>query len=118
MITESIIKTKFIVDGLKKGVDIFCSRSLGQFREHLKSKTGNTYQSLSSPNYTIVASGDRFQVVGNITKQLRFQDMGVRKIYTKPFHAAFYGARNRMQYGLHNDIKETIRKQLETAVKP
>ncbi|GHT63007.1 hypothetical protein FACS189451_08840 [Bacteroidia bacterium] len=115
MITDNIIKTKFIVDTLKHQTDIFYKRESERFSKYLKSKTGETQRSLSTPQYSIVASGENFQIVANITKQLRFQDMGVRKIYTKPMHSVIMGRiKNRLQYGLSEEIRETIVNQLTT----
>jgi hypothetical protein len=115
MISDNIIKTKFIVDTLKHQTDIFYKRESERFGKYLKSRTGETRQALSAPEYSITASGEHFQVVANITKQLRFQDMGVRKLYTKPMYSVIMGRiKNRLQYGLTEEIRETIVNQLTT----
>ena len=116
MISDNIIKTKFIVDTLMRNVDLFYKTELERFHQYLKPSTGSTLKSLNAPDYTIVASGEQFQVVANITKQLRFQDMGVRKLYTKPMfsilkHRVFFG----MQYALTEEIKDKIRTELENS---
>ena len=115
--SENIIKTTFIVDELKHQTDILYKRELDRFRKYLHSKSGATLKSLSSPDYRIAASGERFQVVANITKQLRFQDMGVRKLYTKPMHAVMMGrVIARLQYGLSEEIREKIINELRISL--
>ena len=109
MITENIVKTKFIIDILKRQTDIFYKSQLERFGKYLKSQSGETVRSLSVPDYTITASGENFQVVANITKQLRFRDMGVRKLYTKPMHSVMAGQlKARLQYGLSEEIRQFI----------
>ena len=117
MISENIIKTQFIVDALKFQTDIFYKRELDRFKKYLHSQSGSTLKSLSSPDYHIAASGERFQVVANITKQLRFQDMGVRKLYTKPMHSVMMGrVIARLQYGLSEEIREKIINELRLSL--
>ena len=117
MISENIIKTKFIVDELKHQTAIFYKREIDRFRKYLHSQSGETLKSLSAPDYSIVASEDRFQVVAHITKQLRFQDMGVRKLYTKPMFAVMLGrVKANLQYGLREEIREKIINELRQSL--
>ncbi|KAA6348483.1 hypothetical protein EZS27_004083 [termite gut metagenome] len=116
MISDNIIKVKFITDTLKEMANISYSRELERFTQYLRSKSGSTRNALSAPEYSLVASGSRFQVVAYITRQLRFQDMGVRKLYTKPLFAVLQRTRNLLQQGLHEEIKEAIRKELRQAL--
>jgi len=117
MISENVIKTQFIVDTLKRQTDIMYKRLFERFSDKLNSSSGNTRKSLSNPDYRIVASGEQFQVVANITKQLRFQDMGVRKLYTKPMQAVMKGrVMARLQYGLSEEIREKIINELRLSL--
>jgi len=118
MISENIIKTKFIVDTLKYQTDILYKRLLERFYKYKRhSKTGETVKSLSYPDYSITVSGERFQIVAHITKQLRFQDMGVRKLYTKPMYSVMMGrVMARLQYGLTEEIREKITGELSQAI--
>ena len=117
MISDNIIKTKFIIDVLRHQTNIFYFRELDRFREYLHNASGHTLKSLSSPDYRITASGEQFQVVANITKQLRFQDMGVRKLYTKPMHAVMMGrVKASLQYGLSEEIREKIINELRISL--
>ena len=109
MISENSIKTKFIVDVLKQQTGIFYQRSIERLNKYLNQGSGRTLKALSNPDYSITASGERFQVVAHITKQLRFQDMGVRKIYTKPMHAVMMG---RVKANLHYRFTEEIREKI------
>ncbi|MDR0866582.1 MAG: hypothetical protein LBO74_16865 [Candidatus Symbiothrix sp.] len=118
MISENIVKTKFIVDTLKHQTDIYYKRELDRFHRYLKSRSGSTEKTLSAPDYTIVASGEDFQVIAYATKQLRFQDMGVRKLYTKPMFSVLAGrVKANLQYGLQEEIKAKICAELEEATK-
>ena len=117
MISENIIKTQFIVDTLRHQTDIMYKRLLDRFRKNLHSESGDTAKSLSTPDYRITSSGERFQVVANITKQLRFQDMGVRKIYTKPMNAVMRGrVMARLQSGISEEIREKIINELRISL--
>jgi hypothetical protein len=115
MISENSIKTKFVIDTLKKGVDITFKRELEGFDARLKSKTGSTKSALSSPNYILTASGEQFRVMAFVTKQLRFQDMGVRKLYTKPLFSVLNRTYDILRSGITDEIRKTIRKELESA---
>jgi hypothetical protein len=115
MITENAIKTTFIVNELRRQTDLMYKRLLERFRDKLQSRTGSTEKSLSAPNYTITASDENFQVIAYVTKQLRFQDLGVRKLYTRPMHAMLrQNVRENLQYGLSEEIREKIINQLST----
>lgn len=117
MISENTIKTTFIVDTLKHQTDILYKRLYDRFNKYLNSKSGATAKALSAPDYRITASGEQFQVVANITKQLRFQDMGVRKIYTKPMFAVMMGrVIGNLQYGLSEEIRNKIINELRISL--
>jgi len=117
MISENIIKTAFIVNTLNHQTDILYKRLLDRFNKYLNSKSGATVKSLTSPNYRITASGEQFQVVSYITKQLRFQDFGVRKLYTKPMFAVMAGrVFGNLQYGLSEEIREKIINELRLSI--
>jgi hypothetical protein len=113
MISENIIKTKFIVDTLRKGADLSFNIQEDSFNKLLHRKSGATIKSLTSPQYTIAASGSIFQVVSNVTKQLRFQDLGVRKLYTIPLFSALKKTYASLRYGLTEEIRESIREELQ-----
>lgn len=118
MISEGIIKQQFIINKLKDAADSAFRFQLNVFQSRLKSRSGNTLSALVSPDYTIVSSGSQFQVTANVTKQLRFQDLGVRKLYTKPLFGALKHIHGQLQYGLQDEIKEQIREELQNALNP
>ena len=118
MISENIIKTKFIVYTMNRGAKIYYLRESEQFDKYLKSKTGSTKKALSNPDYKIGAMGEQFQISGKITKQLRFEDFGLRQLYTVPFHSVFYRMYYQLHYGLRNEIREQIISELEPALNP
>lgn len=116
MISDSAIKQKFIIDQLKDAADSAFQFQLNSFRQYRKSKTGNTLRALSGPDYLIFAGGDEFILSATVARQLRFQDLGFRKLYTRPLFGALKHAYGTLQYGLHEDIRETIRQQLQNAL--
>jgi len=118
MISENIIKTAFIVNTMHKGAEIYYARQLDRFNKFLKSKTGSTSKALTSPDYKIGAAGENFQIVGKITKQLRFEDFGLRDLYTVPFHSVFYRMYYLLHYGLRDEIREQIIADLESSLNP
>lgn len=118
MISENIIKQQFIVDKLKNAADFAFKLQSENAHARLKSRSGNTFSSLDNPSYSITASGSSFILSASITKQLRFQDFGVRKLYTKPLFGSLKRIYGQLQYGLQEEIKEKIGEQLENAVNP
>lgn len=118
MISEGIIKQKFIFDRLKDATDSAFKFQKSTFQAQLNSKTGNTLFALTSPFYTIGSSKEQFQVIAGVTKQLRFQDLGVRSLYTKPLFGALKHVYGQLQYGLQEEIKEKISEELTNSLNP
>ena len=117
MIADNIIKQKFILDGLKDAAESAYKFQLNSFQKLRKSKTGDTLRSLANPDFIISTQGDsEFIVVSNVTLQLRMQDLGVRRLYTRPLFGALKHIYGRLQYGLSDEIREGIRKELENAL--
>ena len=101
---------------MHKSAKTYYAGQLKRFDKYLKSKTGNTKKALSNPDYQIGAMGEKFQISGKITKQLRFEDFGLRKLYTIPFHSEFYRMYYELHYGLRDEIREEIKSELESAL--
>ena len=118
MISDNIIKTKFIIDTLRKGADLSFKLEGDSFSKLLHRKSGNTSKALTAPQYSIAASGSIFQVVSEVTKQLRFQDLGVRKLYTKPLFTALKKTYGTLRYGLTEEMKKSIKEELQQSVNP
>lgn len=113
MVSENIIKTKFIIDNLKENMELAFKLQLDAYGGKLKLKSGDTMRSLRAPSYTIAASGSMFQVVASVTTQLRLQDLGVRKLYTLPLFAALKKSYSSLRYGFTEEIRESIGTELE-----
>ncbi|HCC51126.1 MAG TPA: hypothetical protein DEQ30_02980 [Porphyromonadaceae bacterium] len=118
MISDNVIKQKFIIDNLRDAAVSAYRFQLNSFNKNLKSKTGATLKALSSPDFIISAGGSEFIVVANVTKQLRLQDLGVRKLYTQPLYVALKHAYVQLQYGFQDDIRDAIHAELENALNP
>ena len=118
MISEGIIKQKFVVEQLKDAAESAFRFQRNAFSSMLKSRSGATKVALTSPDYTIVGSDENFILTARITKQLRFQDLGVRKLYTKPLFSALKFLYGRLKYGFTDEIKEQIGQEIQNALNP
>ena len=117
MIADNIIKQKFVIDSLRDAAESVYRFQLNSFNKKLKSKSGATLKSLSSPDFVISTKGDgKFIIVANVTKALRMQDLGVRMLYTRPLYGALRHVYGKLQYGLSDEIREKIKAELENAV--
>ena len=119
MISDNIIRQKFVIDGLKDAAESAFRFMSNSFNKNLQSKTNATIRALTGPDYIVSTGGDgEFIVVANVTKQLRFQDLGFRRLYMRPLYGALKHVHGKLQYGLQDDIRENIRKELENALNP
>ena len=119
MIADNIIKQKFVIDNLRDAAASTFKFQLNAFNKKLKSKTGATLQSLSTPDFIVSTKGDgAFLVVANVEKSLRLQDLGFRKLYTRPLFGALKHAYGQLKYGLRDEIRDQIRAELENALNP
>ena len=117
MISDGIIKQKFVIDELKDAAESAFRFQLNSFTKHRQSRTGQTLSALSRPNFIIsTGANGHFILVAHITKQLRLQDLGFRKLYTRPLYGALRHVYGQLQYGLSDNIREDLRKQLEDAL--
>ena len=116
MISEHIIKETFIIDALKDAVESAFKFQLHGFNKKLKNKSGATIESLMNPKYILQAGGSNFVLSASVTKQLRLQDLGVRRLYTRPLWGALRHTYGRLQYGLTDDIRKAITEKLEKAL--
>lgn len=118
MISDNIIKQKFIFDTLKDAAEASFRFQLNSFKANRKSRTGSTLRALSNPDFVISAGGSNFIVSARVTEQLRFQDLGVRKLYTRPLYGALKHAYGQLQYGLQDEIYQKIKEELQNALNP
>ena len=117
MITEGIIKQKFIFDAMQETAESVYRFQFNSFRQNRKSKTGDTFRALSNPDFSIKTAGDGdFIVTADVTKQLRLQDLGFRSLYTRPLYGALKHLYGRLRYGLSDEIRNEIHKELENAL--
>ena len=118
MITDNMIKNRFIVDQLKDAAESAFRFQDNSFLANRQSQSGHTLQALSNPNYTITGSGSTFLLTAFITRQLRFQDLGFRGLYTRPLFGSLKYAYAQLKYGLTEEIRSNIREQLQNALNP
>ncbi len=116
MIADNIIKQTFITSILLDTVSAASRFSLNIFSKKRKSKTGATFEALTNPKFVFKAGGDNFIIVTTIPIQLRMQDLGVRRLYTRPLWGALKHSYGRLQYGLADEIRKSIAEELQKAL--
>ena len=127
MISESIIKDKFIIQTLQRnfnemrGVQL---QILNNANDRIRKKFDIPVieEKVRSRIPSITGSAGRVMLSMRITKQLRFLDMkkfGDMKIYNKQVWGYLYNdILPELKYGLSEDIKTGIRSELEQAIEP
>lgn len=123
MISDEIIKDKFIADQLTTGVNKVLALQAEVVEQVLSSKTGRLLANLSSRPFGIDGSGQHFMLSVSILNYLRFNeirdDMALRgklHLYNRIVWGVLYGETlPTIKYGLTDEIRESIRKQIEDA---
>jgi hypothetical protein len=124
MISEKIIKDKFIVDTVKRNLNELQSvqlKILAGADERIRRKFDipAIEQSIRSNVFSFNGSNGNFIISQRIPKQLRFLDMkkfGNLRIYNKKVWGYIYGEiAGELMYGLSEEIRKGIRKELEQA---
>jgi hypothetical protein len=127
MITEKIIKDKFIIDTLKSNFDEMRGIQL-QILGHADDRIQRKFDipaitdKVSSRTPSITGSDGRIMLSLRITRQLRFLDMkkfGNLKIYNKQVWGYIYNdILPELKYGFSEEVREGIRRELEQTLKP
>jgi len=127
MISEKMIKDKFIADTVKRNLSEMQSvqlKILAGADERIRRKFDipAIEQSIRSNVVSINGSNGNFIISQRILKKMRFLDMkkfGNLKIYNKKVWGYVYNdIADDLQYGLSEEIKAGIRQELEQACKP
>ena len=118
MISDQILKRDFLFEKLKRTAESAYSFHLNSFNANRKSKTGSTLRALSTPLFVIQAEGTRLMLSAKITKQMRFQDFGFRRLYNKPLFGTLSYTYATMRDEVAEQIKENLGKELQDALNP
>lgn len=124
MISDRIVKKEFIVDTLRRNaaevrrIQLEKLDAAGE-RPRRKFDIDAVIASVRNSPQTLTESGEGFIISQKIVKQLRFLDMkrlGNMKIYNRPVWGILYGeTKARLSYGFSEEVKATLRRQLEAA---
>jgi hypothetical protein len=124
MISERIVKDKFIVDTVKRNLEEVKDiqlQILGSTDDRVTKNFDIPSIARNTLNRTTIVSGGNGQIMFSqkIIKQLRFLDMknlGNLKIYNRLNWGYIYGeVANELKYGFSDAIKAGIREDLENA---
>lgn len=127
MISEKIIRDKFIVDTVKRNLSEMQSvqlKILAGADERIRRKFDipAIEQSIRSNVVSINGSNGNFIISQRILKKMRFLDMkkfGNLKIYNKKVWGYVYNdIADELKYGFSEEIKAGIRQELEQAFQP
>lgn len=124
MISDKIIKKQFIVDTLRRNADAVRRIQLERLNaadERIRKKfdVDKVIESIQGNAGTVSESGSGVTFSQKIIKQLRFLDMkrpGNLKIYNRPVWGILYSeTKAELSYGFSEEVKNTLRRQLEAA---
>jgi len=138
MISENIVKSSFVVQTLQRDLNNIYDAQLliatkntyfegGELR--MKVRAGKQFsdkrqakrliQKLQNPDFVITQSGENFNVVNYIVRELRFQDMkhlGNWRIYNRQVFGILYNnALRDIRYNITNNLHDTLGEKLDKA---
>jgi len=121
MISDTIIKDKFINDQLIAGANKIFDLQSDVVEQVLSSKTGQLLANLSSRKFGIDGSGQHFMLSVSILNYLRFneirKDMPLRgklHLYNRIVWGVLYGETlPAIKFGLTDEIREIVRQQIK-----
>ena len=130
MITESIIRKKFVHETITEGINKIFSEQQKVFQARFNSRTGRLQSFLSSHSFDRQISDGRYSVYINMYAHLRFLDMQYRRqdVHPRPKKANIYnkvvwGILYRevfpeLRYGFTDEVRQQLRAQLQQALNP
>ena len=130
MVTESLIRKKFVHETMTEGINKIFSEQQKIFSANFNSRTGRLQSFLSSHQFDRQISDGRYSVLIDMPAHLRFLDMQYRRqdlsrkpkrvnIYNKVvwgilYHEVF----PELRYGLTDEVRQQLHNQLEHALNP
>jgi len=130
MVTESLIKKKFVHDTLQEGIRKIYATQESVVRNNYEIRTGHLLQSLSTHSFETRIGSESETVIVSILPYLRFLDMQYRlrndriakfkrrnqALYNRVvwgvlFHETF----PTLRYGFNDEIRRTLRERLQNA---
>lgn len=132
MITESLIKKRFVHDTISQGINLIYETQERVVRTYLHTRSGNLLAHLQRRPFTSQESGAKVQYFVRIFPYLRFLDIAYRKggdrisrhirknlaLYNRVVWGVLYHETfPELRYGFNDEIRRSIRKELEDALK-
>lgn len=131
MITESLIKKRFVHDTISQGINLIYETQERVVRTYLQTRTGNLLAHLQRRPFTSQESVTKAQYFINIFPYLRFLDIAYRKdndrisrhvrknlaLYNRAVWGVLYHETfPELRYGFNDEIRNSIKKELEQAL--
>lgn len=133
MITESLIKQRFVHDTISQGINLIYQTQENVVRTYLNTQSGNLLAHLQRRAFTSQESGAKVQYFIRIFPYLRFLDIAYRKgnndriskhirsnlaLYNRTVWGVLYHETfPELRYGFNDEIRRSIRAELESALK-
>ena len=131
MITEELIKQRFIHDTISQGINLIYETQEKVVRTYLNTRSGNLLSNLQKRPFTSQDSGNGKVYYIRIFPYLRFLDIAYRKgndrisrhirsnlaLYNRTVWGVLYHETfPELRYGFTKEIQDTIRRELEQAL--
>lgn len=132
MITESLIKQRFVHDTISQGINLIYESQERVVRTYFHTRSGKLLAHLQRRPFTSQESGAKVQYFVRIFPYLRFLDIAYRKdgdrisrhirknlaLYNRVVWGVLYHETfPELRYGFNDEIRQSIRKELEDALK-
>lgn len=123
MVSEDIIKDKFITDVMTAGVNKVRSMQADAAQSLLNAKTGRLFANLADRSFGLDVGSKHYSVSVRILNYLRFNEIRADRalrsrlvLYNRIVWGVLYGETlPKLKYGLTQDIKRDITRQLQDA---
>lgn len=123
MISDEIIKDKFVTDMLRKGTNKVFDLQSQVAHELLHERTGQLFANLNERKFGVAGTGLKYQVTVRILKYLRFNEIrsnwglrGKLHLYNRIVWGVLWGETlPAIKFGMTDEIKAALRQQLAEA---
>ena len=129
MVTDGLIRKKFVSETLKEGINKIYTTQQQVFQSNFTSRTGRMQTFLSAHSYECQINGESEKIFVRILPYLRFLDMSYRErndriakskrrsiaIYNRVVWGVLYHETfPELQHGFTDEVRKSIRQELET----
>lgn len=133
MVTDSLIRKKFVHDALQKGISKIYATQESVVRSNYQLRTGRLQTSLSKHSFNSQITGESQTIFVKILPYLRFLDMAYRQrndrvakfkrrnlaLYNRVVWGVLYHETfPQLRYGFTDEVRKTIHDQLQRSLNP